>query len=740
MYKKIAEFIFFIALITIMVMSLNLAIANSTGMDIKLADMFQYTLLVVVAAAIIIRFPITLLGVLIAAIAGGAYAYAKQLVIPADVAAYFTEFISWLPNYIIGTDSFYLKYSLVFAIAYILLSTLVISLIVFSRKGYGLLIALGTGAFAFFWFIYVERARLYLFYYLFAALILYSYNVYDRKRLEWVSSESNIDKNIEIKWVFNSLIIVLISVMLSQFMVLDIKPVQWTWLSEKAIQVFPFIENWRNDNFENFSFSFGSRYGIDAAGYKTERLGGPVKLSDKVMLVVETGSTDNVYLKGAVKDFYTGVSWVKTKKGSTIYDISMTVTPPFRNDVSTYSRDLKITHVGLSTSTIFAPNTLVSVEHKMNTFTVDKDGEAYFPRVVGRKNSYQLKVTNPYINVGELRKIDTAALQVDLYKQLPENIPQRVKQLALDITAKYNNDYDKAKAIEQYLRQNYKYTLSPQELPKGAEFVDHFLFESKEGYCTYFASSAAVLMRAAGIPCRYVEGFLVKSSSSYIKNVPGTDAHAWVEVDFGPYGWLNFEATPAYPLNGFREQGAVAAAPIEEPTTNQPITPAAPIDSTGRDKNLEIEDEEGAGDVEVQKEIPWTLRIILAIIAIIVIRVLYCLLKRGYIELKIRKARGRQYSIRYFQDFMRYMKNLNVKMLKDETMREYWHKVKHQLDDVYQNGDEILSLLEKSRYSQQPMDEEEIKLLEDYRKMLKKHVTARLGRIKAFISYYIVGL
>jgi ABC-type branched-subunit amino acid transport system substrate-binding protein len=53
---------------------------------------------------------------------------------------------------------------------------------------------------------------------------------------------------------------------------LDIKPLQWNWLSEKTLQVFPFIENWRNDNFDNFSFGFGSRYGIDLAGYKTARL------------------------------------------------------------------------------------------------------------------------------------------------------------------------------------------------------------------------------------------------------------------------------------------------------------------------------------------------------------------------------------------------------------------------------------------------------------------------------------
>lgn len=92
---------------------------------------------------------------------------------------------------------------------------------------------------------------------------------------------------------------------------------------------------------------------------------------------------------------------------------------------------------------------------------------------------------------------------------------------------------NKAKAIEKYLRENYKYTLTPSEVPEGAEFVDYFLFEVKEGYCTYFATAMSVLLRASDIPCRYVEGFLAKHENSFIRNVRGTDAHAWVEVNFG---------------------------------------------------------------------------------------------------------------------------------------------------------------------------------------------------------------
>ncbi|MDF2532181.1 MAG: hypothetical protein K0Q65_1762, partial [Clostridia bacterium] len=212
MKKKLLEFIFFVVLITVMVMSLNMAVADSTAMDIKPVELLKYTFLIVLTAAILIRLPITLLAAAAILVGGGLYAYVYELVIPIDVINYFGSFFRWLPQYVIGYESFQMDFSLLFAILYIVLVTLVITLIVMNRKGYGFLIALGTGAFAFFWFIYVSKARLYLFTYLFAALILYSYNVYDRKKSEWISAESKIDHFIEIKWVFNSLIIVLVSI------------------------------------------------------------------------------------------------------------------------------------------------------------------------------------------------------------------------------------------------------------------------------------------------------------------------------------------------------------------------------------------------------------------------------------------------------------------------------------------------------------------------------------------------
>lgn len=122
----------------------------------------------------------------------------------------------------------------------------------------------------------------------------------------------------------------------------------------------------------------------------------------------------------------------------------------------------------------------------------------------------------------------------------------RVRQLAERVTASKDNDFDRAAALENYLRTNYQYTL---DLPKTtpADPIANFLFERKEGHCEYFASAMAVMLRSLGIPSRVVNGFRTDEFNDLTGNyvVRAKDAHAWVEVFFPGYGWQTFDPTPA---------------------------------------------------------------------------------------------------------------------------------------------------------------------------------------------------
>ncbi len=122
----------------------------------------------------------------------------------------------------------------------------------------------------------------------------------------------------------------------------------------------------------------------------------------------------------------------------------------------------------------------------------------------------------------------------------------RVSRLARQVTATGNTAFDKAAALETYLRQNYQYTLDlPRTTP--ADPIANFLFERKQGHCEYFASAMAVMLRSLGIPSRVVNGFHSDEFNDLTANyvVRAKDAHAWVEAYFPGYGWQTFDPTPA---------------------------------------------------------------------------------------------------------------------------------------------------------------------------------------------------
>jgi hypothetical protein len=134
--------------------------------------------------------------------------------------------------------------------------------------------------------------------------------------------------------------------------------------------------------------------------------------------------------------------------------------------------------------------------------------------------------------------------------ELPERLPSRVQDLANKITADDDNDYDKAQSIIRYLKKTggYTYTTSPDKLGEEKDVVDSFLFESKKGYCSYFASAAAILCRCAGVPARYVEGVVVdyKDEADGWYPILGKSTHAWTQVYIHGFGWLDLDATPGY--------------------------------------------------------------------------------------------------------------------------------------------------------------------------------------------------
>jgi transglutaminase-like putative cysteine protease len=131
---------------------------------------------------------------------------------------------------------------------------------------------------------------------------------------------------------------------------------------------------------------------------------------------------------------------------------------------------------------------------------------------------------------------------------VPESVPQRVHDLTAYIIRNEATDFGRVTAIRDFLLANFPYTLDTVPVPRNVCFVDFFLFEGQEGYCTYFASAMAIMSRIAGVPSRYVEGFFVPGAGRHIygfSSVTNRMAHAWADVYLEGFGWLTMEATPS---------------------------------------------------------------------------------------------------------------------------------------------------------------------------------------------------
>jgi transglutaminase-like putative cysteine protease len=131
------------------------------------------------------------------------------------------------------------------------------------------------------------------------------------------------------------------------------------------------------------------------------------------------------------------------------------------------------------------------------------------------------------------------------YLQIPAELPQSVKRLSQNITRRAQTPYDKVIAVRNYLAQ-LTYDENGSFPPGDSDAVENFLSIQKKGNCTNFATSAVVLLRSAGVPARFCTGYIPhtfdQKSTTYI--VQARDYHAWPEVYFPGYGWVEFEVTP----------------------------------------------------------------------------------------------------------------------------------------------------------------------------------------------------
>jgi transglutaminase-like putative cysteine protease len=293
--------------------------------------------------------------------------------------------------------------------------------------------------------------------------------------------------------------------------------------------------------------------------------------------VVETNRPAvRFYWRSLTYDVYTSHGWRTGPTQEFSYEAGTAVETAPSPVRSTLRQSIQT--IGDHSGLLYAAGDLVTADHD---FVVNWRGpnDAFATSIL--VTDYRVDAHVPAASTAELRTAGTDYPEPirRRYLSLPDRLPDRVVTLARDLTATALSPYDRAIAIETYLR-TFPYSLDLPEPPLDRDMVDYFLFDLQQGYCDYYATSMVVLARAAGVPARlavgYASGTYDPSNDHYV--VTEADAHSWPEIYFPQYGWIEFEPTAAQPLAQRSAEPSPAgrpdALPALEPATTNGLGPA----------------------------------------------------------------------------------------------------------------------------------------------------------------------
>ena len=297
------------------------------------------------------------------------------------------------------------------------------------------------------------------------------------------------------------------------------------------------------------------------AGRDRLTLSGPVKLTQRIVMTIASAKPE--YWRGASYDVWTGKEWITSDRSPVTRSDKQPVIAGRFNRREKVTADITIQQS--KSDLLYVPDepTTLSVSYRMYAASPDA-ALMDFSAIRARRPAipslrYQVDAFASRASAEELRAAPPDNPEwVKRYTQLPD-VPQKVRDLALTLGRGRKTSYDRATTVEQFLRR-YPYTLDIKAVPPDRDAVEYFLFDAKQGYCDYFATSMVVLLRAQGVPARLATGYVTGSfdavSGQYI--ITEEEAHSWPEVYFPNYGWITFEPSgyrpaivrPEVPVSG----------------------------------------------------------------------------------------------------------------------------------------------------------------------------------------------
>lgn len=563
-----------------------------------------------------------------------------------------------------------------------------------------------------YWFVVMKRIFLFIFLTFVYITVLDSFTVYEADLA-----------------IVRTFIISLIALGIANFMrEMDKELIQFKWIKKTPVWLFPLIAivffasivgfaapkfdpKWPDpvpfiQSATGNNGNAGEGSGVQKVGYGEDdsRLGGSF-VQDNTPVFQAAVSAEH-YWRIETKDVYTGKGWELSADSHYNRQANGSIKlETFTDNVETERLESILYFQGnTDIKKLIYPYGIKQVYAAEASYYLDDISEA-IDTIVNDKvtalDNYSIAYDNPSFAVDEMKKVKTKGKTSieKYYTQLPSSLPNRVGDLAEEITSTYDNRYDKAKAIERHFSKSgtgFIYQTEDVPVPgRNEDYVDQFLFDSKVGYCDNFSTSMVVMLRTLDIPARWAKGFT--SGQKIADNMEGSEgdldiyevtnsnAHSWVEVYFPEIGWVPFEPTQGFSnLSDFHTDTGNDTAVGEQddilestPEQEEAEEEQEPEKETKTDADSTAADQDAASF-----SLKWWHIGIGVVILIILLVVVYKTRLRWQTLLLARKLAHKQ-DAKTFQEayhhLMKVLKHYGFPKETDQTIREYAKRI----DDHY---------------------------------------------------------
>lgn len=445
-------------------------------------------------------------------------------------------------------------------------------------------------------------------------------------------------------------------------------------------------------------------------GENDEQLGGP--FAGDNTLIYEIKTPIRQYWRVETKDVYTSKGWEQSSDESVQY--TLLLSDPLSLSIEPGSEEPQTVEVqAKSEEYLFLLQAYGVTSYDLNGMHTglryNTGNEKILPLInsdVIAPASYEMTFQQPEYSYVALKETLSSTENNPRYLQLPDNLPQRVTDLAHEITDTYDSVYDKARAIEGYFaRSGFQYETTNVQVPSAdQDYVDQFLFETRLGYCDNFSTSMVVMLRSIGIQARWVKGFssgerVGSQDGTFTYQVTNNDAHSWVEAYIDGIGWMPFEPTIGFsnPMNINYDVDFEVPEEEQLPEMEEPEAPKPELeeqDTTEQSTN-------GTSGIDWSKY-KWVLYVLLALV---VIGLIIAWRKRGKWQPKLAVQMNRSkldkaatFEEAYFV-LLKQLERIHLKRGQDETLQQFAMRVDRQLDTTKMS--ELTAFYERLIYAKQ---------------------------------------